>query len=218
MVEIPVVVRGEAPVIAPLWKRGVAGAVDSLPFLSLALAVREKDFGAGRPQRGLRLLAFAMSAAYCIPLTARHGQTLGQMVLGIRVVDADTGALPSPMQAAVRWTVAMVPDALARVVPLSQRVETELAAIRELQPEIDRLTDRYEAEPERLNEELMSLFREAGVNPVGACLPIIVRALPSLAMSCALYAPLLKGAQHQAVHDRVAGTVVVEARGVKLRG
>jgi hypothetical protein len=140
------------------------------------------------------------------------------VVLGIRVVDAKTGALPSLMQAAVRWAVAMVPEALARVVPLSRRVEMELAAIRELQPEIDRLTQRYEGQREMLNEELMRLFRVSSVNPIGASLPIIARALPSLAMSCALYAPMLKGSQYQALHDRVAGTIVVEVRGAKLRG
>ena len=133
-------------------------------------------------------------------------------------MDAKTGALPSLMQAAVRWALAMVPDALARAVPLSQRVEIELAAIRELQPELDRLTQRYKGESEMLNEELMRLFRESDVNPIRASLPIIVRALPSLAMSCALYAPMLKGSQHQALHDRAAGTVVIDVRGAKPRG
>ena len=117
------VVRGKAQIIAPLWKRGMAGAIDAVPFLALALA--GNDSTACRPGRGLRLVAFVMSGAYCIPLTARHGQTLGQAVVGVRVVDAKTGALPSLMQAAVRWSVAMVPDALARVVPLSHRVEIE---------------------------------------------------------------------------------------------
>lgn len=210
--------RAKAPIVAPLWKRGMAGAIDSLPFLALALAGRENDSTARRPRRGLRLVAFAMSGAYYIPLTSKHGQTLGQAVLGIRVVDAKTGALPSLMQAAVRWAVAMVPDTLARVVPMSQRVEIELAAIRELQPEIDRLTQRDNGEREMLNEELMRLYQESDVNPIGASLPIIVRALPSLAMSSALYAPMMKGSQHQALHDRVAGTVVVEVRRAKLRG
>ena len=196
----------------------MAGAIDSFPFLALALVGRENDSTARRPRRGLRLVTFVMSGAYCIPLTAKHGQTLGQAVLRIRVVDAKTGALPSLMQAAVRCAVAMIPDALARVVPLSQRVEIELAAIRELQPEIDRLTKRYKGEREMLNEELTRLFRGSDVNPIGAFLPIIVRVLPSLAMSCALYAPMLIGSQHQALHDRVAGTVVVDIRGAKLRG
>ena len=159
-----------------------------------------------------------MSGAYYIPLTSKHGQSLGQAVLAIRVVDAKTGALPSLMQAAVRWAAAMVPEALARVVPFSRRVEMELAGIRELQPEIDRLTQRYRGEREMLNEELMRLYQESDVNPIRASRPVIVQALPSLAMSCALYAPMLKGSQHQALHDRVAGTVVVEVRRAKLRG
>ena len=155
----------------------------------------------------------ALAGAYHISLSANRGQTLGQMVLGIRVVDATTAAVPTLKQSAVRWAVAMVPDGLAGLMPLSERVQTALAVIEDLQPEIERLTERHEGDRERLNQELMGLFEEAGVDPTGACLPIILRALPSLAMSCALYAPLLQGSSRQALHDRLAGTVVIEARG-----
>lgn len=190
----------------------MASVVDSLPFVALALAVPKTDSGARRTERGLRLVAIAVNGAYYIPLTAKQGQTIGQMVFGIRVVDANTASRPTLRQSAVRWAVAMVPDALARLVPPSQRAETALAAIEDLQHEIDRLTQRYEGNRRRLNDELMRLYEAADLNPIGACLPIILRALPSLALSCALYAPVLKGSQRQALHDRVAGTVVVEAR------
>ena len=208
--ELPVAVPVQAPVMAPLWKRGMAGALDSLPFIVLAVAVPQRDPRGRRPRRGLRLAAIALSGAYHISLTAKRGQTLGQMVLGIRVVDAKTTALPTPKQSALRWAVATIPDAFAQLVPLSERVETTLAVITDLQPEMDRLTQLHEGDRERLNEELMGLFKEVDWNPIGVCLPIVLRALPSLAMSCALYAPLLQGSR-QALHDRLAGTVVIEA-------
>ncbi len=134
----------------------MAGVVDSVPFLALALAMRDNNSGARRAGHGRRLVLFGLHGASCIWFTAKQGQTVGQMVLGIRVVDANTAALPTPMQAAVRWAVAMVPDALAQLLPLSQTVEIRLAAIRELQSEIDRLTRRYEGDREMLSEELMS--------------------------------------------------------------
>ncbi len=205
------------PVIAPLWKRGMAALIESMPFVVLALAVPGQTPTGQRRRRGFGLAALALSGAYHISLTAKRGQTLGQMVLGIRVVDAKTAAVPTPKQSALRWGVATVPDALARLMPLSGRAEATLAGITDLQPEIDRLTRRHEGDRESLNEELMRLYQESDVNPIGASLPIMVRALPSLVMTCALYAPMLKGSQHQALHDRVAGTVVVEVRGAKLR-
>ncbi len=127
------------------------------------------------------------------PTHSEGGQTLGQMALGIRVVDAKTAAVPTPKQSAVRWATAMLPDAMARLVPPSERVEATLAAIKELQPEIDRLTRRHESDRERLNEELKGLFKEAKVNQIGASLAILLRALPSLAVTCVLYAPVLQG-------------------------
>ena len=201
-----------APVIARLWKRVMASLIESLPFVVLALAVPKQAPTARRPRGGFGLTAFALSGAYHISLTAKRGQTLGQMVLGIRVVDAKTAAVPTLKQSAVRWAVSMVPDALARLVPLSERAEATLAGITGLQPEIDRLTRRHEGNRERLNDELMRLFKEADLNPLGACLPMVLRALPGFAMSFALYAPVLQGSQRQALHDRFAGTVVIEAR------
>ena len=200
------------PVIAPLWKRGMAGLIESLPFVGMALAVPRQTPTGRRRRRALGLAVLALSGGYHISLTAKRGQTLGQMVVGIRVVDATTAAVPTLKQSAVRWAVAAVPDALARLVPLSERTEATLAGIADLQPEIDRLTRRHEGDRERLNEELMSLFKEADLNPLGACLPMVLRALPGFAISCALYGPVLHGSQRQALHDRVAGTVVIESR------
>ena len=70
---------------------------------------------------------------------ATRGQTPGMMVVGIKVVDAQTGTVPTLKQSALRWAVAAVPhEGLSRLVPLSGRDETTLAAMTDLQPEIDR--------------------------------------------------------------------------------
>ena len=177
----------------------MAGLIESLPFVVLALAVPKQAPTACRPPRGLGLAALALSGAYHVSLTAKRGQTLGQSVLGIRVVDAKTAAVPTLKQSAVRWAVAMVPHVLAGLVPLSESAGATLARITDLQPEIDRLTRRHQGDRERLNEELMRLFKEADLNPLGACLPMVLRALPGLAMSCAVYGPLLQRPQCQAL-------------------
>lgn len=205
-----------ALVIAPLWKRGVAHLVDALPFFALALATPRPTPRARRRRGGLGLIELALSAAYHIPLTATRGQTLGQRVLGIRVVDAVTAAVPTPRQSAVRWAVAVVPEALVRFLPMSARVATTVTVITDLQPEIDRLTQLHAGDRKRLNQEVEGLFEAAHVKPIDTCLPFF-QALPGLALSGALYGPALRGPRHQTLHDRLAGTVVVEVDGATPR-
>ncbi|MEV6772209.1 RDD family protein [Nocardia sp. NPDC051030] len=61
----------------------------------------------------IALLAFAVSAAYEIGLTATQGATFGKRVVGIHVVDADTAAAPGSGigygAAWTRWAVLFLP-------------------------------------------------------------------------------------------------------------
>ena len=45
--------------------------------------------------------------------------------------------------------------------------------MQELQPKLAQLKERYKKEPARLNQETMKLYKQAGVNPLGGCLPLI---------------------------------------------
>ena len=85
----------QAPVIAPLWKRGVAGVIDSLPLLALALWLQGPVLRTRRQRRRFELALMALSGAYHIPLTATRGQTIGQTLLGIQVVDVTTAEVPT---------------------------------------------------------------------------------------------------------------------------
>lgn len=200
-------------VIAPLWKRGLASLLDSLPFLVVAsaLSFRTQSDRPRRQRRGSGVAGLVFSGAYQVSLMATRGQTPGMMVVGIKVVDAQTGAVPTLKQSAVRWAAAVVPsEALSRLVPSSAKAESTLATMRDLQPEIDRLMQRHQGDRQRLNEEVMGLFDTANVNPNEACLPILLRALPGLIFACALNAPALQAPRHQGIHERLAGTVVVQ--------
>jgi uncharacterized RDD family membrane protein YckC len=68
----------------------------------------------------LPLAILAGSAAYEIALVTLRGQTVGKMILGIRVARAGHGGNPLPNQATVRW---LVPN-VAGVIPVA-----EIAAI-----------------------------------------------------------------------------------------
>ncbi len=46
-------------------------------------------------------------------------------------------------------------------------------------PKLKKLQEKFKGEPQRLQQEQMALYREAGVNPLAGCLPLIVQ-LPIL--------------------------------------
>jgi YidC/Oxa1 family membrane protein insertase len=53
-----------------------------------------------------------------------------------------------------------------------------MMAMQKLQPEIKKIQQKYKGPENRqlLNEEMMKLYREEGVNPVGGCLPMLLQA------------------------------------------
>jgi YidC/Oxa1 family membrane protein insertase len=44
-----------------------------------------------------------------------------------------------------------------------------------LQPEIKKLQERYKNDKERLNQEMMTFYRENKVNPFASCLPMVAQ-------------------------------------------
>jgi YidC/Oxa1 family membrane protein insertase len=75
-----------------------------------------------------------------------------------------------------------------------------------LQPELKQLQKKYKNNKQKLQEEQMKLYREAGVNPLGGCLPLLLT-LPFLfAMYAVIRPPLLSpnlGANQQVVTYQV---------------
>lgn len=59
--------------------------------------------------------------------------------------------------------------------PLTIQQQKSSAAMTELQPKINALKEKYKNDQARMNEEQSKLFREAGVNPLGGCLPLVVQ-------------------------------------------
>ena len=59
--------------------------------------------------------------------------------------------------------------------PLTQSSFRSGQAMQAVQPQIAELKERFKDEPEKLNQEMMRIFQENGVNPVGGCLPMLVQ-------------------------------------------
>lgn len=63
--------------------------------------------------------------------------------------------------------------------PLTWSQVKSTSKMQEFQPEMAKLREKYKDDPEALNRETMKLYQEAGINPVGGCLPTLVQ-LPIL--------------------------------------
>ncbi|MBV9842231.1 MAG: membrane protein insertase YidC [Sphingomonadaceae bacterium] len=59
--------------------------------------------------------------------------------------------------------------------PIAQRQFKSMAAMRTLQPKMKALQERHKDDKPRLQQEMMKLYQEEKVNPIGGCLPIFLQ-------------------------------------------
>ena len=58
--------------------------------------------------------------------------------------------------------------------PLNQKAMRSGLAMQAIQPEMKAIQERYKKDPQKLQQEMMKLYREHGVNPLGGCLPMLI--------------------------------------------
>ncbi len=59
--------------------------------------------------------------------------------------------------------------------PLTQKQYRSMKQMQDLNPELAAMREKYGSDKEALNKEMMELFKERGVNPMGGCLPMVVQ-------------------------------------------
>lgn len=59
--------------------------------------------------------------------------------------------------------------------PLSLPQQKSAKKMQELQPKLQELQKKYKDDKEKLAQAQMELYREAGVNPLGGCLPLLIQ-------------------------------------------
>ena len=57
--------------------------------------------------------------------------------------------------------------------PLTKKSYQSMREMQRIQPLMTELRTKYKDDPQRLNKEMMKLYKEAGANPLSGCLPII---------------------------------------------
>jgi YidC/Oxa1 family membrane protein insertase len=61
------------------------------------------------------------------------------------------------------------------LLPLAFKQVRSMQGMQRLAPKMKELQKRYKEDKQRLNEEMMKLYREHGVNPFGSCLPTVLQ-------------------------------------------
>jgi YidC/Oxa1 family membrane protein insertase len=59
--------------------------------------------------------------------------------------------------------------------PLQNKATNSMKKMQALQPKMQELREKYKDDPTRMNTEVMKLYKDYGVNPVGGCLPMLVQ-------------------------------------------
>ncbi len=76
------------------------------------------------------------------------------------------------------WGIAIIIlTILLRIVffPLNHKSLKAMKKMADLAPEIEKLRKKYAKDPQKLQQEIMKLYAEAGANPMSGCLPILVQ-------------------------------------------
>jgi YidC/Oxa1 family membrane protein insertase len=58
--------------------------------------------------------------------------------------------------------------------PLNQKAMRSSTAMQAIQPEMKAIQERYKSDPTRQQQEMLKLYKEHGVNPLGGCLPMLI--------------------------------------------
>ena len=59
--------------------------------------------------------------------------------------------------------------------PLQNKANASMRRMSALAPKMQELKEKYKDDPTRMNTEVMKLYKEHGVNPVGGCLPMMIQ-------------------------------------------
>ncbi|NLI80225.1 MAG: membrane protein insertase YidC [Deltaproteobacteria bacterium] len=71
--------------------------------------------------------------------------------------------------------------------PLTQKSYQSMQAMKKIQPKIAQVREKFKDDREKLNQELMNLYRTYKVNPMGGCLPMLLQIPVFIALYRMLY-------------------------------
>lgn len=76
------------------------------------------------------------------------------------------------------------------LLPLTIKQTRSMREMQLIQPEVKKLQAKYKGNRQKMNEELMALYKEHGVNPLGGCLPLVMQIPVFIALFNVIQNPL----------------------------
>lgn len=73
------------------------------------------------------------------------------------------------------------------IFPLTQKQMKSMRGMQEIQPKVKYLQEKYKNDPQKMQEKVMQLYKEHGVNPFGGCLPLLIQMPIFIAFYQSLY-------------------------------
>lgn len=61
------------------------------------------------------------------------------------------------------------------LLPLNIKQVKSSIKMQEIQPEVKKIQEKYKNDPQKVNQEMMSLYKEKGANPFSGCLPLFIQ-------------------------------------------
>jgi YidC/Oxa1 family membrane protein insertase len=59
--------------------------------------------------------------------------------------------------------------------PLSAASYKSMARMKEVQPRLVQMKEQYKSDPQRLQKEMMEMYKKEKINPLGGCLPVVIQ-------------------------------------------
>ena len=138
------------------------------------------------PGQAVTLTSHLFTGAKVINLLDRYEETLGADRLDLAVDFGPAWFLSKPMFYVIDFfnrvtgnfgVAILLLTICVRVLlfPLANKAYASMSRMRKLQPEMIRLRERFKDDKQRMNSELMKLYREQKANPVAGCLPLLAQ-------------------------------------------
>jgi len=82
------------------------------------------------------------------------------------------------------------------MLPLTRKSLHSMKEMQKIQPETELIRKQYSANPQKMNKEIMELYKKHKINPVGGCLPMLLQ----IPIFFSLYQVLLRSVQLKGAH------------------
>jgi YidC/Oxa1 family membrane protein insertase len=103
------------------------------------------------------------------------------------------------------------------LIPLTVKQVRSTRVMSELAPEIKKLQAKYKNDRQKLNEEMMALYKERGFNPMAGCWPLLAQMPFFFALYQVIIAPVVAG-EPNILRDKTFFGVLLQQHWLKLVG